>query len=87
MMCDIQILKTAHVVGLTTTAAARLRPLLCSLSPSIGYTFIYVLICKSGAFEKKKVLEFTSSSFLLNKIIFINHLNERRSNALNAKNK
>ncbi|XP_077298497.1 NFX1-type zinc finger-containing protein 1-like [Arctopsyche grandis] len=35
MMSDIQILKTAHVVGLTTTAAARLRPLLCSLSPSI----------------------------------------------------
>ncbi|XP_077298367.1 NFX1-type zinc finger-containing protein 1-like [Arctopsyche grandis] len=34
-MSDIQILKKAHVIGLTTTAAARLRPLLCSLSPSI----------------------------------------------------
>ncbi|XP_077298494.1 NFX1-type zinc finger-containing protein 1-like [Arctopsyche grandis] len=35
MMNDISTLKDADVIGLTTTAAARLRPLLCTLSPSI----------------------------------------------------
>lgn len=37
---DLQILKTSHVVGTTTTIAAKLQPLLTALAPKIGKYFI-----------------------------------------------
>jgi hypothetical protein len=70
-MIDLDIMKESYIVGMTTTGAARLQPLLQALKPRIGgHSYWHCIIrCKSDCC-KNKISETTEWYYLCYILVF-----------------